>query len=111
MPGPQLADDGSTVTLDLHGLTIDEALRLAQRLVAEAGRRGRATIKLVHGSSTSNGAYRSRSIKHELYDLLETGAFGTQISGHFKTEDVLVLSLPLSASADQRLIRLRDVLD
>ena len=60
MPYPRVDDDGQTVTLDLHGAPVDEAVRLARRLVREAARRGRRTVKIVHGQSTSNRLYQSR---------------------------------------------------
>ena len=51
MPFPKLNDDGHTVTLDLHGVPVEDALALAARLVHVAARRGRSNVKLVHGQS------------------------------------------------------------
>ncbi len=74
MPYPTLDDDGQTVTLDLHGATVDEALGLARRVVAAAARRGRRNVRIIHGRSTSDRPTRDRTIKQALHDLLDRGA-------------------------------------
>ncbi len=50
---PRLTDDGRCVVLDLHGVRVAEARALVLRVVAEAARRGRAQVRLIHGSSTT----------------------------------------------------------
>ena len=109
MPYPRIDDDGQTVTLDLHGAPVDEALRLTKRLVCEAARRGRRTVKIVHGQSTSSRLYQNRTIKNALYDLLDRGALGDAVTQAWRADGHLLLSLDLTAAADPRPIRLLDV--
>ncbi|HET6567400.1 MAG TPA: Smr/MutS family protein [Rhodothermales bacterium] len=109
MPAPSLHDDGSTVTLDLHGLRVDEALHVTQALVREAARRGRSTVRLIHGASTSSTLYRNRTIKHELESLLDTGAMKSFVTSVWKAEGHLLLSLTLSGTADPTPIRPADI--
>jgi DNA-nicking Smr family endonuclease len=107
MPRPQLNDDGVTVTLDLHGATVDEAVALALRTFHLAQRRGRATLKLIHGASTS--APGRRTIRSALHALDDAGRFAAathvrRARGH------LVLSLDLTAPRSPQRLRLRDVM-
>ncbi|MEZ4701163.1 MAG: Smr/MutS family protein [Rhodothermales bacterium] len=107
MPFPTLSDDGQTVTLDLHGATVDEAVRLAQRAVSEARRRGRSSLRLIHGSSTSGGG--RRTIKSAVTDLLLDGRLGIPASNAVAGDDVLVLSLGHAGRPDPRPITLLDI--
>ena len=109
MPYPRVDDDGQTVTLDLHGASVEEATTLAARLVREAARCGRHTVKIVHGHSTSSGLYQNRTIKNALYDLLDRGALGEAVTHAWRADGHLLLSLDLTAAADPRPIRLLDV--
>ena len=110
MPYPTVHDDGATVTLDLHGATVDDAIRLARQAVREAARRGRRAVKLVHGTSTSERRLPGRTIKQALYDALDGRDFGNAVTGALRYDATLTLSLDLSASSDPRPIRLRDLL-
>jgi len=107
MPGPRLDDDGSTVTLDLHGLTVDEAIDVTYDTLRLAQDRGRASLKIIHGSSTS--APGRRTIKSALYERLESGML---VGGHvhvMKKRSSITLSLDITASTDPTRIRLLDV--
>lgn len=106
---PSLQDDGQTVTLDLHGSTVDEAIRLTQATLREATRRGRSRVTLIHGTSTSDPRYRNRTIKHELYALLERGGLEAAVTSTWRGEGRLVLSLDVGPSQDATPIRLMDV--
>lgn len=110
MPFPTLSDDGQTVTLDLHGATVTDAVDLAVRVVREAARRGRSSVKLIHGTSTSETAYGNRSIKNELHDLLDQGSFGEAITSDWRADTYLLLSLNLGASTNSTPMRLLDFL-
>lgn len=110
MPTPRLHDDGSSVTLDLHGATVDEAVALSHATVRLASRRGRASVKLIHGSSTTRRAPYRRTIKRALRERLEAGAFRPEATEAWRTEDVLVLALSVVPSSDPTPIRLRDVM-
>lgn len=110
MPGPTLHDDGSSVTLDLHGATVEEALDLARASIREAARRGRQTVKLIHGASTSSTLYRNRTIKHELQSLIESGETSRFISTQWQGEGYLLLGIVTSGSGNPARIRLEDVM-
>ncbi len=110
MPHPSLHDDGRSVTLDLHGASVEEALALTRRVLREAARRGRGNVKVIHGRSSSSGAHQNRTIKHALYDLLDRGALDDAVQSHWRADAYLLLSLDLAAAADPTPIRLLDVL-
>lgn len=109
MPYPRLDDDGTTVTLDLHGVTVADALALAEATVQEAARHGRASVKLIHGASTSSQLYRNRSIKHTLYALLDRGRLDRYVTDAWRAEGHLLLSLGVTAATDVSRITLEDV--
>ena len=109
MPRPRLDDDGTAVTLDLHGMTVDEADDLAFSVVVEAARRGRQTVRLIHGSSTfDEGA--EHTIKAALYHALDAGDYDRHATSSFKMDGTLVLGLapaPMPKSGRLRLTDLR----
>lgn len=104
---PQLDDDGNVVTLDLHGATVDEAIDMTYRVLRLAEDRGRTRLKLVHGSSTTDG--NRRTIKSELHDLLDRGKLGRSATNVIRSQNSLVLALDLTATTDPTPIELRDV--
>lgn len=108
MARPYLTDDGTTVTLDLHGATVDEGLRLVRRAAALAAERGRATLRVVHGASTSDPRARNRTLKHALHDLLDEGGL-PQAQGDFRAEGHTLINLGLGARRDPTPIRLLDL--
>ena len=91
MKQPRLTDDGTAVELDLHGAYVDEAISLVRRVAALASERGRSTLRVVHGSSTSDPLARNRTIKYVLQDALDSGIPG--VASHYAIEDVTLLSL------------------
>ncbi len=97
MPRPRLDDDGQSVTLDLHGARVAEALGLAHAAAEESARRGRRTLRLVHGLSTTEAGAR-RTIKTELADAWEAGDFDRWATGAVRMEGVLILSLAPASS-------------
>ncbi|MFW5955218.1 MAG: Smr/MutS family protein [Rhodothermales bacterium] len=109
MPYPRLFDDGQTVELDVHGATVDDALRLVRRTVSEACRRGRASVRIIHGHSSSDPEARNRTIKHALYDELDRRAFGEMVTSVVHFEGSMLFALPVRTSLDPRRISLRDV--
>lgn len=110
MPSPKLEDDGHTVSLDLHGATVSEALRLVRATVREAARRGRNRVRVLHGSSTSSVLYRNRTIRHALHDLLDEGALDAHVTSAWRADDHLLISLDATAASDPTRLTLRDVL-
>ena len=92
MPRPHLHDDGRSLTFDLHGARVDEALELSHAAVVEAARYGRATVRLVHGlSTTENGAHRT--IKTALHDAYDDGDFARHVTSAVRMEGVMILSI------------------
>ena len=96
MARPHLVDDGRAVTLDLHGARVDEALDLVDALVAEAARRGRTTVRVVHGASTSGT--RERTIKSAVHDALDAGDFAPHVTSAFRQEGAVLLGLAPAAA-------------
>jgi len=109
MPSPKLSDDGTAVTLDLHGATVDEAIDISLNTVHLAAQRGRSSVKLIHGSSTTRQAPHRRTIKRALHDLVDDGAFRPHATEGWRTENYLVLSLGVTATTDPAPIQLLDV--
>jgi len=108
MTRPRLDDDGQSVTLDLHGVRVDEAVELAAALVVEAARRGRSTVRLIHGTSTDEqGA--ERTIKGALTQTLSDGGYAQHVSSSYAMEGMLVLGLAPSPSPQQGRIRIADL--
>lgn len=109
MPYPALNDDGQTVTLDLHGATVDEALRLTEAVIAEAARRGRSQVRVIHGSSTSSSLYRNQTIKHALSEAVASGRFQAHIVDALQLENTLTFSLSISEQHDRRPLSMLEV--
>ena len=108
MGTPQIEDDGSVVTLDLHGATVNEAIDMTYRTLRMAEERGRSRLKLIHGSSTTIGR-STRTIKSALHDLLDRGELGSHATNVIRSQNSLVLALDLTASSDPTPIQLRDI--
>lgn len=106
---PSVRDDGTTVTLDLHGATVDDAIDATFRTLYLAEERGRQQMKIIHGSSTSRGPGDRRTIKRALYDLLDNGSLGAHTTTSMRSRNTLVLALDITASSDSTRIRERDV--
>ena len=101
---PRLADDGRAVTLDLHGATVDEAERLTRAAVREAARRGRATLRVVHGHSTTDRWGEARTIKSMLHDLLDARELAPHVAQSVRAEGRVLLGLaPAARSVPARL--------
>ncbi|MFB6273908.1 MAG: Smr/MutS family protein [Salinibacter sp.] len=108
MATPQLEDDGSKVTLDLHGLSVDEAIDLTYSTLRLAENRGRNRLKVIHGSSTTQGAH-SRTIKSALHDHLDRGHLASHATDVVRSRDALTFVLDLTAPSDATPITQRDV--
>ena len=108
MPHPRLNDDGQAVTLDLHGVRVEEAARLSQALVVEAARRGRSTVRLIHGTSTYD-AGGERTIKGALREALAHGDYDRHVSSSFTADGMLVLGLSPAPRPQPGRLTLRDL--
>jgi hypothetical protein len=105
---PTLDDDGSTVTLDLHGATVDDALDLMWATLRLAEDRGRFQLKIIHGSSTT--APGRRTIKSEVRSLLDGGPLSSRATNVIRSRNYVVLSLDVTTGSDPTRIRLDDVM-
>jgi DNA-nicking Smr family endonuclease len=108
MATPQLDDDGSKVTLDLHGLSVDEAIDLTYSTLRLAENRGRNRLKVIHGSSNTQAGQR-RTIKNALHALLDQGNLASHATSVMRSRDTLTFVLDLTASSDPTPIKLRDI--
>lgn len=108
MATPHLEDDGTTVTLDLHGLSVDEAIDLTYSTLRLAEDRGRNRLKVIHGSSTTQGTQR-RTIKRALHDLLDRGTLGSHTTDVMRSRDTLTLVFDLTAPSDPTRITLSEL--
>lgn len=110
MPRPRLTDDGRAVELDLHGTRIDDAHALVRRTAALAAARGRTSMRVVHGASTSDPRARNPTIRHALLDVLERGELRPQVTDHAPFDGHTLLALAVGAARDPKRIVLADVL-
>lgn len=108
LPRPHLTDDGQTVTLDLHGARVDEAVHLVQALIVEAARRGRPTAKVVHGTSTTD-AGGHRTIKTELRARLGAGEYDQHVTSSYLTDGSMTLGLAPAPRPAPGFLRLNDL--
>ena len=107
-PMPRLEDDGQRVTLDLHGVTVDRALDIALATAIEAARRGRSTLRVVHGaSSCERGA--EQTIRSELRDAVEAGEFSRHVTTHVYDDGAILLGLAPAPRPVPGRIHLADV--
>lgn len=107
MATPQLEDDGSKVTLDLHGLSVDEAIDLVYSTLRLAEDRGRNRLKVIHGSSTTQTG--RRTIKSELHNLLDQGGLASHATTVVRSRDTLTFVLDLTATSNPSPIKMQDV--
>ena len=103
---PRLDDDGLTVTLDLHGARVDEALGLARDVVAAAAEAGRRTVRLIHGHSTTGSG--ARTIKSALRDEIDRGAFDAHVASELFSDGHVLLGLATSPRLAPARLRLAD---
>lgn len=105
---PNLTDDGTTVTLDVHGADIIEAESMIMTTARLAAFHGRATLRVIHGSSTSDRLYRNRTIKHVLENLLEANRI-PNVAGFVQMDGVTIMSLNASGRRSPVKITLFDI--
>jgi hypothetical protein len=103
----RVLDDGSTLTLDLHGASVEDAERLVRRAVSVGASRGRHALRIIHGASTSDRRVRNPTIKHRVEDLLAAGLPGAGDFLHL--EGATTVSLTVGKSPDRRRITLADL--
>ena len=108
MRQPTVRDNGQQVELDLHGATISRAKSLIRSAVIICADRGRSTLKIIHGYSTSVDPRKTTSIRDELYIMLEAGDL-TDVVGDHRFEGSTILSLGMGSIPIRRRITLGDI--
>lgn len=105
-------DDGTTVTVDLHGCTVSDGLYIIGRTVQEAHRRGRMKVDVIHGTSTSRAYSRARTIKNEFRRRLDAREYDEWVSGHNESSSGgnTSLWLNLGSNSDPSRIKVTDVI-
>jgi len=109
MARPSLHDNGQTVVVDLHGLSVAQALELVVEIVRVAGKRGRQSIRFIHGSSTSSRLYDNGTIKHTLSEWLEGAHKRGEIASWVAYGDESLVALPVSNTSDPNTISLLEL--
>ncbi len=107
MPYPTISDDGRTVELDLHGATVSQGMSLVANTIRMAINRGRSTVRIVHGSSTSDTDQFAATLKHKLHDAFGSGRFGGTVN-HLFSDTYIIVSLP-GGSSDHHKISIFDI--
>ena len=110
MKTPSVRDDGQRVSLDLHGATIRNAIILLRRTLMVSAARGRSTVRVIHGYSTSVNPRVRTSIRDELNRLLDEGSL-SEVQNYFRLDGATILSLRLCNDVDRRPITIRDITD
>jgi hypothetical protein len=109
VPRPRLDDDGQTLTLDLHGATVDEALRTIDAAIIQAARYGRASVRVVHGLSTSEVDSDRITIMRAFHDELAEGVYNTHVTSSVRLEGSTLLGIAPSPSPIAGRVRLADL--
>jgi hypothetical protein len=105
MSRPRINDDGQTVELDLHGVHVDESVAMIRRVARLASGRGRGTLRIIHGSSTSDPLARNRTVRHALQELLDSGDLRPWVIDAVRYEGHTVIALNAGAINPTRLSR------
>ena len=108
MPRPTVSDDGSSVTLDLHGATVREAEDLVIAGAEVAAESGRSTLRVVHGTSTTDWDGGNRTVKTAVLALLDRGELAAWVASVHRTDGHVLLGLR-SLGHDPRPITLSDL--
>lgn len=104
-------DDGTNVTVDLHGCGVDDAVYIVRRTVQEASRRGRGRVVVIHGKSERDEGSGRRTIKSELDRMLDTGALSTWSSGYTRDSagGRTTIWMPIGTNPNPARIKMTDV--
>lgn len=104
-------DNGTDVTVDVHGCSVSDAVYIIRRSVQEASGRGRARVVIIHGKSGSGESSAKRTIKEELEHMLATGELASWISQF--TQDAAggrtTLWMPIGPKRNTKPINVREV--
>ena len=81
---------------------------LVHKALTAALLRGRTSLRVIHGSSTSDPRARNRTIKHALHDLLDRNALPSVVQA-LRRENETLLGLPLGRRPDPARLHLTDL--
>ncbi|MEO0560309.1 MAG: Smr/MutS family protein [Bacteroidota bacterium] len=95
--------------LDLHGVRVMDAEDLAEAVVREAARRGRSTVRLIHGTSTTDRSLDGWTIKTALHAMLDEGAFEPYTTSVFRGDGHLLLGIGAAPQPVAGRLSLRDI--
>ncbi len=109
MPFPTVKDDGQTGELDLHGASLAEAEDIIVQAIRLASRRGRTTIRIIHGISTSEADGDLQTIRHLLHALLDGGRVAAHVTDYFDFDTSTTVALSATSQTDPRPIRITDL--
>ena len=88
----RIEDDGQRVIVDLHGVSVERALEVADAAVIEAARRGRSTVRFIHGASTyERGA--DHTIRGELEHAVDDGRFERHVTSVVEEDTSMLFGL------------------
>ena len=73
-------DDGTSVTVDLHGCTVPDAMQILRRTLQKAADAGRAKVVAIHGTSTTDQP-DAPTIKAALARALDAGSLDEWVTG------------------------------
>lgn len=106
---PTLSDTGSAVTLDLHGARIHEAEDLVLSAARLAASRGRSTLRVVYGASTTDRDHSNRTVKTAVLAMVDAGDLDGWIASEHISEGHATFGLALTGANDSRRIALADL--
>lgn len=111
MAYPKINDSGQSVELDLHGAPVRQATYLVENLVRLAKKRGRSSIKIIYGTSTSVDDPYAETVKHAVLDMLDSGSFDNEVSNFYTSDGAVTISIGLDQKVDRTKITIFDIDD
>lgn len=105
----QFLDDGTSVLVDLHGCSVDEAIYVIGGALSLAFSRGRSKVDLIHGTSTSDSFGYTRTIKNEFERRFSAGEYDEWVSGRVQDPSGGRTSLAIKIGSKQDPRRIREI--
>ena len=105
----RLTDDGRLVELDLHRARVAEAARAFEEAAVLAADRGRHTLRVVHGHSTTDPRGEAATIKRAVQDVLASGYLGQYVASWVDSGGATLVGLKPASPPDPRPLRLADL--
>ena len=105
----RLHDNGHTVELDLHRVRVVEATDAFEETTVLAAERGRRTLRVVHGHSTTDPRGEAATIKRAVQELLRSGYLDEYVASWVDQGGATLVGLLAAPAADPRPLRLSDL--